>query len=250
ENPSIDIFVSSHLIFSGFNDIVFKENTSINIKYPKKDFVFENGDTRGIFFLGNASDNVIKKSVWTLYAQIDWSADNETDSWKGRRFIGALFIQVYVMSSMIKNGAKLKYLTSPICMIRGDIILDTMIAWGGLRKRILCDIKIMKEIPECVFGKGSKEARWMANQLMFNVEKGLIRGAKTGIFQMNLKMYKELFIDLFKGYRGNFFLYFLVLPAILTPSFIYKSAAFLYRRTLKKRRIVKTDIKLTERNNA
>jgi abequosyltransferase len=224
ENPDIDIFIGETIFCGRSLDEAVKRN--FRLHKPRQDFVFERGDTRCILLLGFISETIVKKESWNLYA-------------KDNKFLDTLFVQLYVMFSMIKNGYKLKSLIKHIAGLRefnGD---DTFNVDGYLR-RIQYDVIALKAIPEDVFGKNSKEAKMLANQLMFNILYA-IRAFKIGSFteKASVNTYIQMFKLLHQYYPNNILLYILVLPSLLLPAFVYKIMIYTYRKTLKKRRIVK-----------
>lgn len=250
ENPDIDIFMGELVSFTDFEDKVFYRG-GFRISKPTKDFVFENGNTRCILLFSHIGEAIVKKEMWNRYSQINWHSDNETDVWDGRRFVGTLDVHLYVMFSMIKNGSKLKSLIKPIVAARSFAKNDPFMI-DGIRKRWIYCLESVKKIPEAVFGKNSKEAKWMASHQLIYTEICTIRAGKTGAFPMNTKLYIALFKDLYHYFPKNLLLYFYVLPCMLIPSFVYKAAIMLYRKTLKKKKIVKIKLNAMkgDENNA
>ncbi|MDR3049918.1 MAG: glycosyltransferase [Elusimicrobiota bacterium] len=231
ENPDIDIFIGETIIYTKSLDEPAK--SKFRLAKPSRDFIFEQGNTKGILLLGFGTETIVRKEKWQLY-----SNDN--------KFLDTLFVQLYVMFSMIKNGSKLKSLIKPICGLRGFNGDDTFNVDGMLR-RFQYDIIALKAIPEDVFGKKSKEAKMMANQIMFNIL-AAVRALKMNAFKekASLQLYFQLFDLLHQYYRNNILLYILVLPSLLLPSFIYKIMIYMYRKTLKKRRTIKDTGKIKE----
>jgi abequosyltransferase len=230
DNPDIDIFIADGFMADADLSNIYKRKFRL-IK-GKKDFTFDHKNTKSILLLGNSSEMIIKKDKWMLYTNLEDSSV--------KKMIGCIFIQVFIMCSMIKNGSKLKSLVKPVCIFRGGNGASTFLR-EGVFKRVLYDIRVMKLIPEEVFGKNSKEAKYMANQLMFNIVRTLIIGVKikSQIVDSPYHLYKDVFVELFKSYKTNLLLYLLVLPSMLMPSFVYKIFVSFYRGTIKRIRKVK-----------
>ncbi|AKL97705.1 glycosyltransferase family 2 protein [Endomicrobium proavitum] len=217
----IGIFAVNTIMFDPALRAAVKQNRDIT------DLIYTNSGEiikkLGAWF-GYISGFIFQKHLWDEFA-------------KYKRFIGSAYSLTYIYYEIIKKGAALLKIATPLVGYRSS---NDSFLQDGNYPRIKLDIVGYNDISAFVFGKHSKEHFQInASVVKYHVFNHILIAILSD--SANLKYRIKVFALCFKYYK--FYPYFWIkdLPLIITPSFILRFARFIYRKTFKRKQFIKND---------
>ncbi|MFZ5649815.1 MAG: glycosyltransferase family 2 protein [Bacillota bacterium] len=197
--------------FKDMGDIVLKYKESNNIDICK-----------AISCLGYIGVLCFRRNLWN------------TINPKG--YIGTAYVHVYILQQLIKKGAVIKYISEKFVKWRfeNDSILMESKAVGRLQIETNYFL-----ITQAVFGSSSFESNYVAKELLKVNIFGMIIGFKK--MRLPSSFYYNIFLRLFIYFKYYIVFWVKVVPAILIPASILFALRFIYRLTIKKKKLRKLE---------
>ena len=218
-NSQIDIFCVNN--FCCDNNLRNPKIAKHSLRNINSDIIFNNYSycmKKMADCFGYISVFVFNKIKWDLYA-------------KRKKFIGSAYSHTYILYSIMKNKGILKYIVKPLILYRSGN--DSFATPINPIKRTLLDIEGYHNIAIDVFGKKSKEAKYIDKIVLSNT---ILLGFIYGILNDKItSKYRFILLKtLFRNYNNYFIICFKFIPLAFMPKLLVKIIRWIYKKLLER----------------